>query len=369
MKVVVVGGGIVGLSTAWALARHGTAVTVVERGPIPNPLAASTDHHRLIRSAYPNHPLYCRRMAAALSTWRAMWTDLGGGEAHYYAARGMLSLSREAGDDGDLARRVMVAEGVAHEHITDAAEIATRFPFLEPGNIASATLAEGGALMANRILADLADWLRRQGAAVLEHSPVEAIDPRGSVRLADGRMLTGDAVIVAAGTGTGRLVPELSPRLSFHRTLIVYAAPPAELAQAWANAPCWTDLGGDDDLWGMPPIDGIPAKLGCGRLRRIDAEDTDRTMQAEEVAAMLAAYRARFRGIERFTVRFHQANYWVGAPESRFVLERDDRLWAVSACSGHGFKFGALSGQDIAAAVLGDEPIDQVSARMAALTA
>lgn len=369
MRVIVVGGGIVGLASAWALRRGRAEVTVVERGPIPNPHAASADHHRLIRAAYPDHPLYCRRIAAAFAAWRAMWADLGGPEARYYADRGMLSLSREPGDDGDLARRIMAAEGVPFEAIDEADEIARRFPFLEPSNIASATLAEGGALMANRILIDLADWLRREGATVLELSPVVRVSPRGAVTLADGRRLEADAVIVAAGTQMGRLLPEMMPTLELTRTLIVYAALPTEVASLWADAPCWSDLGGNEDLWGMPPIDGLPAKLGCGRLRRVDPEDNDREMTAVEVTAMLAAYRGRLRGVGQAEIRFHQANYWVGAPESRFVLARDERLWAVSACSGHGFKFGALSGQDVAEAVLGAAPLAAIQARMAARAA
>jgi 2-polyprenyl-6-methoxyphenol hydroxylase-like FAD-dependent oxidoreductase len=43
-EVIVVGGGIVGLSAAYALVKAGVGVTLVEQGPIPNPLASSADH-------------------------------------------------------------------------------------------------------------------------------------------------------------------------------------------------------------------------------------------------------------------------------------------------------------------------------------
>jgi glycine/D-amino acid oxidase-like deaminating enzyme len=41
MKAIIVGGGIVGLATAWALARDGHEVELFEQGPLPNPLASS----------------------------------------------------------------------------------------------------------------------------------------------------------------------------------------------------------------------------------------------------------------------------------------------------------------------------------------
>ena len=50
MNVIVVGAGIAGLSTAWALTKAGHHVTILEQGAIPNPLAASGDHHRIIEA-------------------------------------------------------------------------------------------------------------------------------------------------------------------------------------------------------------------------------------------------------------------------------------------------------------------------------
>lgn len=44
MNVIVVGAGIAGLSTAWSLVKAGHSVSIVEQGPIPNPMAASGDH-------------------------------------------------------------------------------------------------------------------------------------------------------------------------------------------------------------------------------------------------------------------------------------------------------------------------------------
>lgn len=363
-SVIVVGGGVVGLSTAYALHKAGVGVTVVERGPIPNPLAASADHHRLIRFAYADRRGYAARMPDAFAAWRAMWADLGGPEARYYVPTGVLSVSLEQGDAADRSLRALDKLGFPHERLEGGA-LARRLPFLEPEGVRFALLTPGGALMANRILLDLADWLRRSGVPVLEQSPVVAVDAdAGRVSLADGRRLSAETVVVAAGIGTAGLLPELGLGLVAQRTVIVYADPPADVIEAYAGAPSWSGLGGGRDLWGLAAVEGLPMKLGRGDLRRADP-GSDRRMTADEVRAVLDGYRGRFRGAERFHVRWHQANHWTLAPDERFVLARRGRVLVVSACSGHGFKFGALSGRDVAEVLTGVAPAETVAERMA----
>ena len=77
MTTIVVGAGVMGLATAWHLARAGEAVTVLEQGPIPNPLAASWDSHRLIRALYPNSPGYTRMALDAYAAWDEVWAAAG----------------------------------------------------------------------------------------------------------------------------------------------------------------------------------------------------------------------------------------------------------------------------------------------------
>jgi sarcosine oxidase len=165
------------------------------------------------------------------------------------------------------------------------------------------------------------------------------------------------------------LLPELTLDLVAQRTVIVYADPPADLIDAYSGAPSWSQLGGDNDLWGLAAVEGLPMKLGRGDLRRPDPGGADRRMTRDEVASVLDAYRGRFRGAERFHVRWHQANHWTLAPDERFLLARLGRVLAVSACSGHGFKFGALSGRDVAEAATDAAALAAVAERMAGRTA
>src|SRR5690242_16564773 len=90
MRTIIVGGGIMGLATAWGLARQGHAVELFEQGQLPNPLASSVDEHRLIRHPYGDHAGYARMIDQAYAAWELLWKDLG---RRLYVATGTLALT------------------------------------------------------------------------------------------------------------------------------------------------------------------------------------------------------------------------------------------------------------------------------------
>lgn len=110
---------------------------------------------------------------------------------------------------------------------------------------------------------------------------------------------------------------------------------------------------------------GIKMKLGLGAVAPDGDPSGDRFTRDHEIQTILDAYRTRIRDVDGLTAIEGHANWWTLAPEERFVFRAVGRAWFLSACSGHGFKFGALTGRDVAAAISGDEPADVVERRLA----
>lgn len=353
MRVIVVGAGIVGLSAAWALQRGGHEPVLFERGPIPNPLAASSDRHRLIRLAHSEGDGRGVIVHEAFAAWERLWTDLG---RSHYRETGMLMTARDPGDWAVACRAGFDRNGTPYE-IWDRTRLAARCPYLRlTERDWGLYTPRGGALLAERILHDLASWLASRGVAHHAGAEVATIDPDGAaVRLASGERLEADAIIVATGAWTGRLLPELTPVLESRRTMLAYLLPPADLAASWDDAPSFLDLGGPDDLYLVPPLEGLPLKFGAGSTAYPADPDAPRRLRPDEPERLLATLRPYLHDLDRYQVTECRICHYCFSPDERFVAGTlaGGRVAYASGCSGQMFKFGAVMGERLAAAATG----------------
>ncbi len=352
MKVLVVGGGIMGLSCAAALSRDGHAVTLLEQGILPNPLASSVDHHRLIRYPYGAQEGYTRMIEEAFGAWERLWRTLG---ERYYVETGTLALSSGDDDWAGSSRTALERCGIAHRRI-NAVELDARAPMLSTRDVREALYLEsGGFLRATEIVAALAAHLPKRGVSVLEGTEAAVLDAAAArVVLRDGRELSADRLIVAAGPWTPKLVPELAARVTASRQLVVYLEPPEAWARAWARAPMVLDIGADAGFYAVPPRGGLGLKVGDHRFSLRGDPDRERAAAEDEVGAIVGACAHRFRDFERYRKLEAKTCFYDVSAGERFLVEPlGDRAWVLSGFSGHGFKFGALIGERVADAIAG----------------
>lgn len=350
MKTIVVGAGISGLATAWTLARRGHAVTLLEQGPIPNPLSASGDHHRIIRRAYGPDTGYGAAITEAYRAWDELWGDLG--QSHY-DPRGFLCVSREPDDKAELYLQGM-RKGDWPVELLKPDAAARRWPFLEAASVRYAFFSpEGGALHCRRIATGLVEWLRANGCDVRERARVVSVDcEAGRVTLADGTAFDADRVVVTAGAWVTRLFPDLAPELHTHRTAVVYLEPPEDLRPAWDSAPVILNVGGDTDGYIIPRSGGGGLKFGSGLHKTFNTDpDADRVPAEGEGEAIRDLFAPPIARIGEYAVAEVVTCAYTFTSDERFFATGRGRCVVVSACSGHGYKFGAAVGRRVADAV------------------
>jgi sarcosine oxidase len=350
VKILVIGGGIAGLSTAWQGLRRGHDVVLIEQGDIPNSFGASGDHHRIIRRAYDPESGYAGLITDAFSAWRDLWADLG---ENHLDARGFMCISRKDGDEAERYRAGMDAGGFSYE-LLGPAEAARDYPFLDPSAIRYLFRSpEGGALHCRAIARSMAEWLRANGADLRERTQAIAVDPDNALAtLESGETLEADAVVVAAGAWVLRLFPELSSTLTTYRTAVAYLQPPPEHAEAWARSPTILDVGGDTDGYIIPPSGDGGLKFGSGLHKELtDDANADRAARPGEGEIIRDLFAPPLRNLDRYRVTDVRSCVYTFTSNERFFARSIGRALVVSACSGHGYKFGSAVGQRVVAAL------------------
>lgn len=361
----VIGAGVVGAGVAWQLAKRGHRVTLLEQGPLPNPGGASFDQHRLIRRIYPEEPHYARLMSESYEAWDRLFAAM---EEDHLERCGALSCSAVPGDWTDRGRKTLDDAGARYE-LLSGEEAEERYPFLAPGRIRWAVLEpEGGVLLADRITSGVVRLCAVADVEMRPNTRATAVEHEtGEVATEAGETLRFDQVVVATGAWIPRLLPELGREVAPCRNVVAYFDPPAEFADAWKNAPGIIDLGGSEELWGIPPVRGTDLKLADVGARSRVAAGSKPEADPAEIEQICNGFRRALRDFDRYRVKRTKVCWNHDSPDSRFMLKRRARTVMVSACAGHGFKFGAWSALWTARALADEIPFDKAARHMAGL--
>jgi len=218
VKILVVGGGIIGCATAYELAKAGCAVTLLERATpgaeasgaaagVLTPLGGggSAAYDRLRVESWRLFPAIARELRAATGVDVELVTR---GSIHpLYSVDDI----RAAGDRAVWA----VARGLGVE-AWDAAELRTREPALAT-DIRGAMFVKADHWVNNRrLVVAYAQAAVAAGVALMPGCAVSRIlveDGRARGVVADGERFEADAVLVAAGAWTAALVASFGGRL------------------------------------------------------------------------------------------------------------------------------------------------------------
>lgn len=352
--MVVVGAGVVGLLAAVECVLAGHRVTVLDRGPIPNPNATSWDDQRSVRALHPGDAAATHEAAAGLRRWLELQDVLG---ASFYREVGVLTgLPASQLDDAVALARTA---GVSVRALS-ADALAERLPHLVFASGTGGVLeTSAGVVLARRALAAAAQWLRATPLAVLRpDTAVSRVDcETATVELVDGSTLGADLLLVAAGPWSRELLAgQLDTPLVLYRQSVAYCAAPPELDAAWRATPAVGRFGPDGRGWLTPPGPGAHLKLSSAVVCREVDTTVDSPLEVRSRRTVEPRWQRRtesllpqlLRGDSHYRVLgTRDYHYLADARTSGEVFtrlrSREAPVLAYAACGGGGFKTAPLT--------------------------
>jgi monomeric sarcosine oxidase len=346
VDVVIIGAGLAGSAAAWAIARRGRSVAVLEAFEPGHRRGSSHGTARIFRRAYPD-PLYVRLTGEAQPLWRQLAEEAG---QELILTTGGLDFGpgREQVKMYDL----LAGFGVPAE-LVPAPAAAERWPGMSFGTDPVLFHPDAGVIDAERAMAAMCAVAASRGAQVCYGSPVLRFSVEGTdvtAHTAD-RSWRAPAVVVAAGAwlepllgGLVRLPPlVVTQQQAFHFAPL---APAAGQPRTWPIFICHDEAA---PMYGLMAGQGgeVPGAVkvgehGYGAATTGDSRDGVVSPAARERVRRFV--RDRLGGLDPEPIGEVTCLYTSTASED-FILDRQGPFVICSACSGHGAKFAPLIGE------------------------
>src|SRR5713226_8813428 len=211
--VAIVGAGIMGAAAACELAREGARVALIDRSTLPNPRAASVDHSKVFRFAYPD-PFYVSLAVDALGRWRALEHETG---ARLLTKTGALLIGRQRPSFESECYDALHSLSLEAEML-DGSEVSARFPQFNIAAFSYAVYDPSGAILhAETGVRSMIDLAKRRGVVIIENQRVTSVKQAGSrvsITAVSGSEIKCERAMIASGPWTRKLLPFLSDKLT-----------------------------------------------------------------------------------------------------------------------------------------------------------
>jgi sarcosine oxidase / L-pipecolate oxidase len=343
--ILVIGGGIFGVTAALELKARGHDVTLVDQGRIPHPLAESTDVSKAVRMDYGADEEYAAHMERALVEWR---------RNPLFHETGTLYLSRAPMQPGGFEHesfRVLTNRGHKLERVSPQL-LRERFPAWNAGLFVDGYYnPEGGWAESGRVVAALAAEANAKGVRIVEDTRIEDLErARHDFKATH--------VIITAGAWVKRLVPRLSGCFKWSGQPVFLLKPKDPALFEPARFPTFGADISQTGYYGFPlNADGLVKIANHGPGRAIDP-DGARDVLDEDEQKLRAFLKTAFPALADAPIALRRTCIYGDTRDEHFWIARDpQREWLTVAAggSGHAFKFAPLLGGWIADAALGVE--------------
>jgi sarcosine oxidase len=340
---VVVGAGLLGLSTAWQLIRRRRDVMVLETARVGHAGCGSKGLCRIFRLGY-DDPRYVEMAKRALPLWRELEADT---DSILLTTTGQLTFG-----PGLEALRAGLATAHGVFEVWSSSQSARHFPDVVPPGPAVFE-PDSGVIHAERCLKVLR--LAVDASLHEEVSVVRMADHGSGVTVETTRgMIRASTVVCCAGPWTASILATAGIHLDLRASLeqVAYFASrhsgPSSLPVIIERA--------EPMVYGLPTPDGGLFKFGRHQSSPPVAPDrADLAPDPDDDRPLGAAVRRLLPGFGSRPVASERC-FYDNSPDQDFVIDRVGRIVIGAGTSGHGFKFGPLLGEILADLAQGLEP-------------
>src|SRR6266480_850522 len=286
-KAIVVGAGINGVVAAIELRKRGHEVVLVDPGPLPHPLAASTDISKAVRAAYGADEDYTALAERSIKRWREWNEEFG---TKLYHEVGVMFVRRRKMVPGDFeyeSLKLLEKRGLKVARM-DTPQWWKRFPAWNPELCRDGVLEiEAGYAESGRTVAMLIERAKSAGVELREHVKFSRLDERGNrvngIALDDGQRITADFVVMAVGAWTPYLLPFTKKFFRATGQPVFHLKPSDPELFAPERFPVFGADITTTGYYGFPlNRDGIVKIANHGPGREMSPESPDRAVTSEE---------------------------------------------------------------------------------------
>jgi sarcosine oxidase len=269
--LVVIGGGVMGLFTAYHASERCQRIVVLDRGRIGDPMTASFGRTRSYRSDYLD-PVYARLAREALRMWYEFETDT---RTRVLVRCGCMNIAKRSVTPeltrtyAHLSARVLQDLGISSASFAGQ-ELRARFPYLE-ADVGYLEL-DGGVVNLPAVTGALQRVLAERGVRIVEGVTTQlVVRHRGAIRVVtDADVWASRSLVVSAGHGTNNVLGRLegaSLQVPITRSRPVdakYFTPPGKLRDRFAADAMPVIAYLDAGIYCHPIIDGLVEKVKIG---------------------------------------------------------------------------------------------------------
>jgi len=356
--VIIIGGGTFGMSAAIELRRRGYEVDLFDSGPIPNPLAATTDISKVLRMDYGSDEDYMILMEEAFEVWDA-WNRAW--KEPLWHQTGFVIMAKEEMKPGSFeyeSFHLLQKRGHRVERL-DAVELKRRFPawneedYLDGYFNPRAGWAESG-----RVLEWLYIEAQRLGMYFHIGKKFSHLLDKDSrvigIQTDDGEKYFAGSVIIASGAWTPHLLPHLSDVLwTVFQPVFHFEVPDMELFSS-PKFIVWSADISNTGWYGFPAIHDRRLKIANHGAGWRFHPDEPRVMPADQDEKFRAFLCGAFPALADAKVLFNRLCPYCDSWDGNLWIDHDpDRpgLFVAAGDSGHAFKFTPVLGRLIADAL------------------